>query len=172
MFGNKIIFEKRLNIQAGNGYFGKKKSDYYCKSKVHEVVALSKYPQNDWLKEDIEQREDKIIQRLMDFFVENINNDKKNTVLTKNLCFHLQSGQEEFKLNETCFQDGTILYELECHEIDMAKSSLTKKVFADFCISNEDPDLLLEHIGKTKILSGNIIFLDEKNDIIVNFLKK
>ena len=45
----------------------KKKSDYYCKSKVHEVVALSKYPQNDWLKEDIEQREDKIIQRLMDF---------------------------------------------------------------------------------------------------------
>ena len=172
MFGNKIIFEKRLNIQAGNGYFGKKKSDYYCKSKVHEVVALSKYPQNDWLKEDIEQREDKIIQRLMDFFVENINNDKKNTVLTKNLCFHLQSGQEEFKLNETCFQDGTILYELECHEIDMAKSSLTKKVFADFCISNEDPDLLLEHIGKTKILSGNIIFLDEKNDIIVNFLEK
>ena len=92
--------------------------------------------------------------------------------MTKNLCFHLQSGQEEFKLNETCFQDGTILYELECHEIDMAKSSLTKKVFADFCISNEDPDLLLEHIGKTKILSGNIIFLDEKNDIIVNFLKK
>lgn len=25
MLGNKIIFEKRLNIQAGNNYFGKKK---------------------------------------------------------------------------------------------------------------------------------------------------
>ncbi|MDK4556412.1 GmrSD restriction endonuclease domain-containing protein, partial [Kingella kingae] len=26
--GNKIIFEKLLNIQAGNGYFGKKKEHY------------------------------------------------------------------------------------------------------------------------------------------------
>ncbi|MBK8620255.1 MAG: HNH endonuclease [Saprospiraceae bacterium] len=52
-FGNKIVFEKKLNIQAGNGYFGKKK-DRYSSSKIAVVLELSNYSKSDWLKEDIE----------------------------------------------------------------------------------------------------------------------
>lgn len=55
-FGNKMIFEKKLNIQAGNGYFGVKKGKYALSS-IASVVELSNYANNDWVKEDIEQRE-------------------------------------------------------------------------------------------------------------------
>jgi len=66
-FGNKIVFEKKLNIQAGNGYFGKKKQRY-SESKIAAVLELSNYPKNDWLKEDIETREEEFKADLLDFF--------------------------------------------------------------------------------------------------------
>ncbi|MDR0408177.1 MAG: DUF262 domain-containing HNH endonuclease family protein [Campylobacteraceae bacterium] len=66
-FGNKIVFEKKLNIQAGNNYFGIKKQKY-AQSKIVSVVELSSYPSNDWLKEDIEKREKEFKERLIDFF--------------------------------------------------------------------------------------------------------
>lgn len=66
-FGNKIIFEKRLNIQAGNGYFGNKKHKY-SESKIASVVDLSNYPKNDWVKVDIEQREINFKKNIIDFF--------------------------------------------------------------------------------------------------------
>ena len=66
-FGNKIIFEKKLNIQAGNGYFGNKKQKY-SQSKIASVVDLSNYPKNDWVKEDIEQREVNFKKNILDFF--------------------------------------------------------------------------------------------------------
>ena len=69
--GNKIPFEKRLNIQAGNGYFGIKKEKYE-ESKVYEVKNLAKYYKNDWVKEDIEKREGELIDVLTKFFNENL----------------------------------------------------------------------------------------------------
>lgn len=66
-FGNKIVFEKKLNIQAGNGYFGKKKQRY-SDSKIASVLELSNYPKNDWLKEDIEKRGEEFKNCLFDFF--------------------------------------------------------------------------------------------------------
>lgn len=66
-FGNKIVFEKKLNIQAGNGYFGKKK-DKYKTSKIAVVKDLSAYPKNDWIKDDIETREKEFKDRLLNFF--------------------------------------------------------------------------------------------------------
>lgn len=69
--GNKIPFEKRLNIQAGNGYFGMKKEKYE-ESKVYEVKNLAKYYKNDWVKEDIEKREGELIDVLTKFFNENL----------------------------------------------------------------------------------------------------
>jgi len=66
-FGNKIIFEKKLNIQAGNGYFGKKKAKY-IDSKIACVQELAQYPKNDWIKEDIEKREKEFIERIIGFF--------------------------------------------------------------------------------------------------------
>lgn len=69
--GNKMLLEKKVNIQAGNGYFGKKKEEYK-KSKFLEAKDLAKYPEDDWLKEDIEERDKKIYRRLLKFFKENI----------------------------------------------------------------------------------------------------
>jgi hypothetical protein len=40
------VFEKRLNIQAGNGYFVKKK-DKYKTSSIAVVKELANYPKND-----------------------------------------------------------------------------------------------------------------------------
>jgi uncharacterized protein with ParB-like and HNH nuclease domain len=71
-FGNKIVFEKRLNIQAGNGYFGKKK-DKYRASGIAVVKALGEYPKSDWVKEDIDERENNFIGRITDFIEEHLN---------------------------------------------------------------------------------------------------
>lgn len=69
--GNKIVLEKKLNIQAGNGYFGKKK-ERYSNSKIASVLQLSEYFKNDWIKEDIEKREEEIKDALLAFFAKNL----------------------------------------------------------------------------------------------------
>jgi Protein of unknown function DUF262/Protein of unknown function (DUF1524) len=71
-FGNKIVFEKKLNTQAGNGYFGRKKEKYKT-SEIEVVKELSAYPKNDWMKEDIEKRETEFKDRLMEFFKRHLN---------------------------------------------------------------------------------------------------
>ena len=71
-FGNKIVFEKKLNIQAGNGYFGIKKQKYGL-SKIACVLDLSTYYKNDWVKEDIEKREIKFKENLISFFKAQLN---------------------------------------------------------------------------------------------------
>jgi len=71
-FGNKIAFEKKLNIQAGNGYFGRKK-EKYKESKISIVKKqLAYYEKNDWNKEDIEKRDKQFVEDLMGFFKENL----------------------------------------------------------------------------------------------------
>jgi len=70
-FGNKIVFEKKLNISAGNGYFGVKKQKYSI-SKIQSVIDLSNYHKNDWSKEDIESREIIFKNNLINFFKEQI----------------------------------------------------------------------------------------------------
>jgi hypothetical protein len=71
-FGNKIVFEKKLNIQAGNGYFGIKKQKYNL-SKIACVLELSNYPKNDWVKEDIDAREKTFKSNVIAFFKEQLN---------------------------------------------------------------------------------------------------
>jgi uncharacterized protein with ParB-like and HNH nuclease domain len=66
-FGNKTAIEKKINIQAGNEYFGRKKVKYSA-SKVANVLELSKYGKNDWTKEDIELRETKFADDIYSFF--------------------------------------------------------------------------------------------------------
>jgi len=65
-FGNLALIEKKLNIQAGNGYFGQKK-EKYRESKFKEVQELSESPQNDWRKEDIDRREQEFIDTILTF---------------------------------------------------------------------------------------------------------
>lgn len=70
-FGNKIVFEKKLNIQAGKKYFGEKKKKYES-SEIACVVELSKYKENDWVKKDIEARDKQFKSNLTMFFKEQL----------------------------------------------------------------------------------------------------
>lgn len=70
-FGNKVVIEKKLNIQAGNNYFGQKKNQYAA-SKISNVLDLSLYYSNDWTKDDIEKRENEFRNRIIGFFQEYI----------------------------------------------------------------------------------------------------
>ena len=58
--GNKVPFEKKLNIEASNGYFGKKK-EYYKESKISIVKELSESLFNDWGLNNIEARDSEIV---------------------------------------------------------------------------------------------------------------
>ncbi|BEG57038.1 DUF262 domain-containing protein [Helicobacter sp. NHP21005] len=69
--GNKMWLTQRENIQAGNNYFDVKKKKYQ-KSKYLEAQALAKLKQDDWLKADIEARNEDIYQTLRKFFLENL----------------------------------------------------------------------------------------------------
>lgn len=61
--GNKIPFEKKLNIIASNGYFAKKKESYN-KSKVEILLELSKN-HNDWGLDEIRERDIRISDELV-----------------------------------------------------------------------------------------------------------
>ncbi len=66
--GNKVLCEKKLNIQAGNGYFNNKK-EQYRRSAIHELRSLSeKQEQEDWLPTNIEQRAEHMTKIFTDFF--------------------------------------------------------------------------------------------------------
>lgn len=65
--GNKIPFEKRLNIMASNGYFEKKK-EYYKKSKIAIVQELSDSHLSDWKLDQIRERDIRISDRIMEIF--------------------------------------------------------------------------------------------------------
>lgn len=71
-FGNKVVIEKKINIQAGNGYFGNKRLRY-AHSAIANVLDLSQYPNADWLEEDIAGREENFKTRLIRFFTDNQN---------------------------------------------------------------------------------------------------
>lgn len=65
--GNKLPFEKRLNIIAGNGYFAKKKKEY----EVSSIEITKNFAENslqDWNLDDITERDlklsDEIISKL------------------------------------------------------------------------------------------------------------
>ncbi|MEC1716498.1 DUF262 domain-containing protein [Schinkia azotoformans] len=61
--GNKIPFEKKLNIIASNGYF-KKKKESYEKSKVQLLLDLSNQ-YNDWGLNEIRERDIRISDELL-----------------------------------------------------------------------------------------------------------
>lgn len=54
--GNKLPFEKKLNIVAGNGYFGKKKKEYTA-SKIVITKAMGTSDVMDWNLESITKRD-------------------------------------------------------------------------------------------------------------------
>lgn len=57
--GNKLPFEKKLNIVAGNGYFGKKKKEYSA-SKITITNAMGASDIQDWDMDSIMKRDIRI----------------------------------------------------------------------------------------------------------------
>ena len=57
--GNKLPFEKKLNIVAGNGYFGKKKKEYEA-SKITITKAMGTSDVADWNMDSIMKRDIRI----------------------------------------------------------------------------------------------------------------
>ncbi len=66
-----MVLEKKLNIQAGNGYFGRKK-EKYKESKIARVLEVANYKSDDWVKEDIEEQETIFKKTLLNFFKKNL----------------------------------------------------------------------------------------------------
>ena len=69
LLGNKVPFEKKLNIQAGNEYFVKKKGEY-AQSKIAVAKALCAY--SDWSLDTITERGSeiaKVIKKTLDRWV-------------------------------------------------------------------------------------------------------
>ncbi|MFK1787848.1 HNH endonuclease family protein [Bacteroides fragilis] len=169
MLGNKIIFEKRLNIQAGNNYFGKKK-DRYKESKILEVQSLSKLSQNDWLKDDIERRNIRIIERLYDFFMSSLPVDSNEDIT---LLFELKVGEEIFQLYQIVDNDtGGVFYRLNKHIYDMNNTDIFNKKMIDESDVYSDLFMALQSIDKKAFISGNLNLTDDKfqNDIL-NYIR-
>ena len=80
--GNKIPFEKKLNIVAGNGYFGKKKKEYTA-SKIAITKAIGTSDVADWNMDSIMKRDirvsDEIIKTL-----NGLNNEYLNIPIKEN----------------------------------------------------------------------------------------
>lgn len=95
--GNKIPFEKRLNIRAGNGYFGEKKRNYIG-SRIKEVQDLAtNHTEDDWLPEDIQRRREDVCNRLIDFFNQNLVSSV-TTVEHEEETLFAKKGKESIKL--------------------------------------------------------------------------
>lgn len=75
-YGNKAPLEYKINIVAGNEYFGEKKKIYLGKntnhktekSKVMDIINVANLPQNDWNKNDIIIRNNQFIDIIYRFF--------------------------------------------------------------------------------------------------------
>ncbi len=65
--GNKLPFEKKLNIVAGNGYFGKKKKEYAA-SKIAITNALGTSDVSDWNMDSIMKRDIRISDEVIAIF--------------------------------------------------------------------------------------------------------
>ena len=67
MLGNLMPLEKRINIKAGNNFFGRKKEEYE-KSKIQDALDLVSNPSDNWSYKDHNERHEKILKRFKEFF--------------------------------------------------------------------------------------------------------
>lgn len=79
--GNKIPFEKKLNIIASNGYFSKKQK-LYAKSNIAIAKAMSNSSIKDWKLEEIRERNIRIIDEVINTFDSWDNGASDNPVLS------------------------------------------------------------------------------------------
>ena len=63
--GNKLPFEKKLNIIAGNGYFVKKKKEYVI-SNIAITKNFGESSSSDWTLDDITERDLQVSTEVID----------------------------------------------------------------------------------------------------------
>ena len=140
--GNKIPFEKKLNIKASNGFFSKKK-EVYAKSQNKEILELT--VKNDWTKFDIDSRTDEIADRLTTFFEENL----KSTTITKDLiCYKGGTKKVVISLVSSKTKENYIVIQEDNGKIE-------RKEY------NSIEDALIS-IDKGLFLYGQEVYLDEQ----------
>ncbi|GAB6009651.1 DUF262 domain-containing protein [Dysgonomonas reticulitermitis] len=159
MFGNKITFESKLNIEARNGYFDKKKTQY-AKSNIKEILSLSRMPNEDWNKDDIKKRNDSFILRLKTFFNESLNEDKS---IMETLLEYTSEGGNIVLIKETIGNICTFIYEssLFPNEVVLGEENMktiNKETirFATIEDAIDKIDLGIVKYGKKIILDENI----------------
>lgn len=79
--GNKLPFEKKLNIVAGNGYFGKKKKEYTA-SKIVITKAMGTSDVMDWNLESITKRDIRVSDEVVKI-MNRWNNEYLNTPVSE-----------------------------------------------------------------------------------------
>ena len=79
--GNKLPFEKKLNIVAGNGYFGKKKKEYIA-SKIVITKAMGTSDVMDWNLESITKRDIRVSDEVVKI-MNRWNNEYLNTPVSE-----------------------------------------------------------------------------------------
>ena len=62
--GNKLPFEKRLNISAGDGYFALKKKKYN-ESKIILTKEMANFPSEHWTSQQISERDEELASEIM-----------------------------------------------------------------------------------------------------------
>lgn len=80
--GNKIPFEKKLNIVAGNGYFAKKKVEY-LKSKIAVAKSIGETDIDEWNLDCITKRDIRVSDEIIGI-LSNWNRDYLKTFDSKN----------------------------------------------------------------------------------------
>lgn len=142
MIGNKIPFEKKLNIKAGNGFYSKKKEEY-SKSFNKEVRDLTKI--QDWTKDNIDLRGEEMSERLIAFFEDNL----KSTIISKKIICY-KGGTKTVTIN---FVSSRTSKKYVVIQEDNGKVEQKEyEVFEDAVIS----------IDKGLFLYGQEVFVDEE----------
>lgn len=142
--GNKIPLEKKLNIQASNGFFSAKK-EKYRNSSVHELQSIIK--ENEWYKNQIDKRNENILTDLENFFCENLLNEEiTRTILLQVTARDIKAEVYELK------KPHSVSYQTVINDETYNSSSMAEALY------KIDAGLL--KYGEIKYLS------DEMNDLI------
>ena len=102
--GNKLPFEKKLNIVAGNGYFGKKKKEYTA-SKIVITKAMGTSDVMDWNLESITKRDIRVSDEVVKI-MNRWNNEYLNTPVSE--CKAGEPSEEELAQIEKFKKNGWI----------------------------------------------------------------
>jgi uncharacterized protein with ParB-like and HNH nuclease domain len=151
-YGNKIPFEWKLNIKAGNNFYSKKKIEY-GKSQSLEVLSLCNY--TDWTKESIINRSKAINVRLLDFFIKNL---KSEDVSKDLLCY--KGGSVTVNIRSIS-SSQSVSFIVETKD----DSNLITKEFSTF----EDA---IASIDKGLLKFGNEVFIDKSIRNLVSSIKE